>query len=250
MSETFVSEYTRIKNNISAAYAAAEEKTATIPDIKNSENLISTIDTIPIGSNINGIIAKYPVQSGATVNAGDFVEYINEYGKTNESQQIHNSVCNDGGLRAIQLDDSTIVIAHGKSNINIFKPLCIAIYKIGLGYIAKEQEIIVDTARGAGQEVSLLKIDSTSFVIFHSNSFEGDRHLTTLYATYTNSTITVKYNTENSNDTLTFSAYALSFSNPILINESLKRFFVPLYYYKTDSKQQTLGRNNLSNWRY
>ena len=47
---TIESEITRIKTNISNAYDALEEKGATIPTDKNSANLVSTIDTITVGS--------------------------------------------------------------------------------------------------------------------------------------------------------------------------------------------------------
>ena len=47
---TIASEITRIKTNISNAYDALEEKGATIPTEKNSANLVSTIDTITVGS--------------------------------------------------------------------------------------------------------------------------------------------------------------------------------------------------------
>lgn len=43
---TIASEITRISNNISAAYSAAENKGATLPATQNSANLASTIETI------------------------------------------------------------------------------------------------------------------------------------------------------------------------------------------------------------
>lgn len=44
---SIANEIIRIKNNISAAYEAAEEKGATLPETENSANLASTIVTIP-----------------------------------------------------------------------------------------------------------------------------------------------------------------------------------------------------------
>lgn len=50
---SIVSEIGRIKNNITNAYDKTEEKGATIPDNKNSENLASTINSISGGDSNN-----------------------------------------------------------------------------------------------------------------------------------------------------------------------------------------------------
>ena len=47
---TIASEITRIKTNIENAYAKAEEKGATMPELLNSENLAGCIESVPKGS--------------------------------------------------------------------------------------------------------------------------------------------------------------------------------------------------------
>ena len=49
------SEMTRIKTNIENAYAKAEEKGATMPELLNSENLAGCIESVPKGGGGGGI---------------------------------------------------------------------------------------------------------------------------------------------------------------------------------------------------
>ena len=82
---TIASEITRIKTNISNAYDALEEKGATIPSDKNSANLVSTIDTITVGSQdyLGRVITEdgifqYPTES-FSFSLPDNVTSIGEY---------------------------------------------------------------------------------------------------------------------------------------------------------------------------
>ena len=60
---SIASEIARIKGNIAAAYAAAADKGATLPDVQNSANLPATIQGIPSGTDT----------SDATATAGDIL---------------------------------------------------------------------------------------------------------------------------------------------------------------------------------
>lgn len=71
---SITSEIERIKTNIANAYTELENKGATIPTQKNSNNLASTITTVTGGGDatINGVIEQKTVASGS-VAKGDFV---------------------------------------------------------------------------------------------------------------------------------------------------------------------------------
>ncbi len=60
---SIASEITRIKTNISNAYTKLEEKGATIPEAKNSENLTACIDSVSVGG--GGSATKYGIPIGA-----------------------------------------------------------------------------------------------------------------------------------------------------------------------------------------
>ena len=67
---TIASEITRIKTNIENAYAKAEEKGARIPEVKNSENLASCVETITNGGGSGGgytEVARYQVVDGNAI---------------------------------------------------------------------------------------------------------------------------------------------------------------------------------------
>ena len=68
----FATEYTRVKNNISAAYTAIANKGGETPIVKNSANLVTSINSIS-GIEINGTDENYIVNTGSSVRTGDFV---------------------------------------------------------------------------------------------------------------------------------------------------------------------------------
>ena len=70
---TIASEITRIKTNIANAYTSASGKGATLPDVQNSENLASCIDSIT-GGGSGGSSSKY----GATID--NFLGNVDESG--------------------------------------------------------------------------------------------------------------------------------------------------------------------------
>jgi hypothetical protein len=61
---TIASEITRIKTNIANAYAKAEEKGATIPEVKNSENLVACIESVSSGGSDYSGIPSYQIVDG------------------------------------------------------------------------------------------------------------------------------------------------------------------------------------------
>lgn len=83
---SIASEITRIKNNIENAYTKAEEKGATIPDVKNSENLASCVESITAGGSgfaelptyqvVDGVVSK---QTGDITGMFDDVVSIENY---------------------------------------------------------------------------------------------------------------------------------------------------------------------------
>ena len=56
---TIASEVTRIKTNIAQAYTALEEKGATIPEVKNSDNLSDVIESIATGGAASGTMREF-----------------------------------------------------------------------------------------------------------------------------------------------------------------------------------------------
>lgn len=115
MSETtFTSEYSRVQANISAAYDALEAKGATMPENKNTNNLVNTIDEISTGVDINGIIEEYQITT--KINAGDFVSKINV-------EQTRQSLLNDdtiSGFSYISINDNKIFAAYIDTNANLY----------------------------------------------------------------------------------------------------------------------------------
>ena len=79
---------------------------------------MSIINNMPnSGMKVNGLIEEYYVAAGETVNAGDFVKFVN--GKSGETETatstdtLIGSTLNAGRLMyATQLDDTRVFILH------------------------------------------------------------------------------------------------------------------------------------------
>ena len=67
---TVASEITRIKNNIANAYTSASGKGATLPEVQNSENLASCIDSIT-GGGSGGASDETTAMLKAVIDGGD-----------------------------------------------------------------------------------------------------------------------------------------------------------------------------------
>lgn len=78
---TIASEITRIKTNIANAYAKAEEKGATVPEVKNSANLASCVETITTGGgggSLSGIPKALIVDGVANMYSGSTTGLFDE----------------------------------------------------------------------------------------------------------------------------------------------------------------------------
>lgn len=82
---TIATEITRIKTNIENAYSKAQEKGATVPQIKNSENLATCIESITGGGGGSSLPYAYAVSNGVlTATTGDIASFkgVNSIGQS------------------------------------------------------------------------------------------------------------------------------------------------------------------------
>lgn len=120
------------------------------------------------GLAINGIIREYKVNAGATVNAGDFVEFVNKFGSGEFSSVPSNSVA------ACKLDNDRILIAFAdetNSRAGMAVVLKISNNSINVG----EPYMFTSTSENAGNYgasyISVDTIDSTRvFIAYNTKS--------------------------------------------------------------------------------
>ena len=99
--------------NIANAIRGKTGKTESIP----AYNMASEISGISSGLTINGIIEQYKVQAGKTVNAGDFVEFVNavSWGSGEFSSSLVTG--NEGyGISAVALSNSKVLVTYYNTN--------------------------------------------------------------------------------------------------------------------------------------
>ena len=107
----------RIKTNIKASYTALEEKGATMPTDKNSDNLASTIANLEIGSSASDEMLKSIVEGSATdVVLPDSITSI-----ANALFQVSSSDLPTATINSIIADEVTQVGKNAFSSQNLLK---------------------------------------------------------------------------------------------------------------------------------
>jgi hypothetical protein len=95
------------------------EPSGTLNITENGTHNVREYESVNVnaGININGMIEEYKVHAGATVNAGDFVEFVNS--ATNNYQQLNttSNSCNYAPS-CIMLDENRVFIAHSYGSDN------------------------------------------------------------------------------------------------------------------------------------
>ena len=96
---TIVDEIQRIKNNISNAYDICEQKGATIPDSRNSENLASCIVSITTNDNIFGVPLEID-SDGNLARPSDYT-WTSDTAKTISTNALSYIFSNSTGLKSV-----------------------------------------------------------------------------------------------------------------------------------------------------
>lgn len=117
---TIASEVTRIKTNIAQAYTALEEKGATIPEVKNSDNLSDAIGSITTGGATSGTMREFFAMPNSYLELDN--EMTNDRHLASIRTRIDSNMCSVGcaflpisgdsitvkyndGIRAVKLSD-------------------------------------------------------------------------------------------------------------------------------------------------
>lgn len=93
--QAFITQINRIKQNIEDSYLRAEQKGATIPSVKNSENLPSTIESITAGGSGGGNFEKMYVSQ--TINGDDCTLTISSSGDETNAKIVGQIVSGENG---------------------------------------------------------------------------------------------------------------------------------------------------------
>ena len=140
---TISSEITRIKNNIASAYTSAELKGATLPDVQNSANLSSCIDSITGGSGVGEVI--YAINNtGGELKSGDKAWLNKHYLDKNEAYQLV-TFNNGTNIPLVHFDDSNNVLFKAAS------------YKYKYVYDNSNETWVQNTLSG-GKSVAFMRI--------------------------------------------------------------------------------------------
>jgi hypothetical protein len=116
----YKNEYLEIKTAIANAINNAGGSITTATPFHNYPAAIESLGGGGGGVVINGLIESYPVKEGETINAGDFVDYINGFNFNNNNVFSTADGSNVRGHSAVVLENNKIVITYGENNGEFF----------------------------------------------------------------------------------------------------------------------------------
>lgn len=124
------------------------------------------------GFNVNGLIEEYKVASGGKVNAGDFVEFVNNTGPDMVGMYIYRAA-----ISAVALDENRVFIAYltcVDNNYKIYGKIC----TINGTKITYGLETVLKSYGNLIQSISVTKLNNNKVAIayildFESNSLSG-----------------------------------------------------------------------------
>lgn len=150
------------------------------------------------GFNINGIIADYYVSAGTTVNAGDFVDFVNgvagqtNYGTSTDTPLVEST--NYGyTVSATKIADNKVFVAHGSSNSTSGGYVYGIICTVEGATITYGTDTKLYGSSGTGYVISATTLSSGNvFIIF---SYGSSNYLYGMLCTVSGTTITVAQKT-------------------------------------------------------
>lgn len=142
------------------------------------------------GVDINGIIEEYKVANGGNVNAGDFVNFINNYNFEMNNILINSSFSSSYNISAVALSEDKIFITYGSASSKIVGKVCI-IDKTGDVNLGTDTMLSTNTNYGFGSELSVVALNENKVFIVH-NQYESysNHRLGGLVCTVDETTIT------------------------------------------------------------
>ena len=186
--------------NIANAIRTKTGKTDSIA----TENMASEISGISSGLTINGIIEQYKVQAGKTVNAGDFVEFVNavSWGNGYPIAGEIASIC------AFELTNNRVLVVYSASNT--YYPTAIILTLSGTTITAGTAKTINSKTVADQVNLNATQIESNKFLLAYTASSISEALIITVDES---NVITVGTAT-------TFESGGASEMHPIKLNES------------------------------
>ena len=136
---------------------------------------MSIINNMPnkSGSDINGLIEDYYVYAGQTINAGDFVNFVNGVASqaTETSSSVQLSGSYDGyKISAVVLDENRVFIAHSYGSSYSLYAMVVTISGTT---ITKGTDTALNTNGYNGYYVSATCLQNGSVLVLHSKTSSG-----------------------------------------------------------------------------
>jgi hypothetical protein len=194
---TIASEITRLQGAKADIKTAIENKGVTVSSADTIDQYAGYIDQIETGTTIvNGVIKNY-LASTSTVDAGTFVEFVNEFGtKTQLSTKQLTSPITYTGISATALDDNRVFIAFGEGG-NYY--LAAVVATVSGNTITPGTAVRLSSVTNTGYDndwaysrnLSAAALDDSTVIIAHGTNSSGQSYLRLELCTVSGDVITL-----------------------------------------------------------
>lgn len=194
---TIASEITRLQGAKADIKTAIENKGVTVPSADTIDQYAGYIDQIETGTTIvNGVIENY-LASNSTVDAGTFVEFVNEFGtKTRLSTKQLTSPVTYIGISATVLDSDRVFIAFGEGG-NYY--LAAVVVTVSGNTITPGTAVRLSSLTNTGYDndwaynrnLSAVALDDSTVIIAHGTNSSNQSYLRLELCTVSGDVITL-----------------------------------------------------------
>lgn len=154
--------------------------------------MIGEINTKPQagGIDIQGIVNQYQIQSGENISAGDFIEFINNYGnnitKGTDTQLNSNNYSGYPPLSAVTLSSNKVFVVSSYDNSKLYGQVC----TINNSSITTSSPTTLNSNAGGGSYFNVVALSSNKVFIVHGSGSSDNHLLQGIVCTIDGTTIT------------------------------------------------------------
>ena len=130
------------------------------------DEVIAQTRNIQAGVDINGVIEQYKVQAGATISAGDFVEFVTTNGTMSAGSPIEFNSANTEYISAVVLNENKVIVSYrNDGNSGYYTAIVLTINDTS---ITKGSSITL--GRGGTVCTSVVKLNETKVLVSYRDS--------------------------------------------------------------------------------
>ena len=169
------------------------------------QSILDNLNNLPDALIVNGVIDEYKIHAGNNINAGDFVQFCNEFG------EVWSGATADGDCQfsAVALGDGRVFIVYGNSSEYVYGQL-VRVTETEVTTLTNKS--IYSSTTGAARSCKVVKLSSNKVLVIHgySNAFAQVRAVVVSISDSDTLSIGTSYTVDSNSKAYAIEAVALN----------------------------------------